>query len=129
MEAVSGALSGPRQNKTMYMLNWDEANATLEVGIGGVVSLDEAKTLAGLVFDEIAGAERCQAVVFDWSLAKRFEFGAYDVLEATQIEVLSRGVERATMVVPDEDKVAEMIGANLQMVMEGRRSFISPRAA
>jgi hypothetical protein len=113
----------------MYMLNWDEANATLEVGIGGVVSLDEAKTLAGLVFDEIAGAERCQAVVFDWSLAKRFEFGAYDVLEATQIEVLSRGVERATMVVPDEDKVAEMIGANLQMVMEGRRSFISPRAA
>jgi len=113
----------------MYMLNWDDATATLEVGIGGVVSLEEAKTLASIVFDEIKQVEACKSVIFDWSLAKRFEFGAYDVLEATQIEILSRGVETTTMVVPDDEKATEMIGANLQLVMEGRRSFIVPNAA
>lgn len=109
----------------MYLVSFFEKEGILEASLGGRVSADEICVLAGEISDRFEQMDaQGMSLLLDYSRAKRFDPKAFQALNELKDLALDYGVLQIVSVISDEAERATHQTSRLQMVLEGRESYV-----
>ena len=109
----------------MYLVSVFEKEGVIEASLGGRVSADEICVLAGEISDRFEHVDAQQmSLLLDYSRAKRFDPKAFQALNELKDLAFDYGVLQIVSVISDEAERTTHQSSRLQMVLEGRESFV-----
>jgi hypothetical protein len=109
----------------MYLISVFEKEGIVEASLGGRVSADEICVLAGEISDRFEQMDaEGMSLLLDYSRAKRFDPKAFQALNELKDLALDYGVVQIVSVISDEAERTTHQSSRLQMVLEGRESFV-----
>lgn len=109
----------------MYLISWDEEEARIEASLGGRITADEMEAFADELLQIVDSMRESDLmVVLDQSKAKNLDREGNVALSTCKDALINQGVMKVVTIARDENDILAQTSERLQMVLEGRESFV-----
>jgi hypothetical protein len=109
----------------VYLLSYYEEKGFIEASLGGNVTLGELAVFSEELMEMVEAFEgRSYSMLLDYSKARGLTSDTTIGLEELRDRCFDHGAERIVSVVPNDSAIESATAQRIQLVLEGRESYV-----